>query len=1109
MFAETHLSSLRTRFISGLIAATLLTAAAAQAVSQSTNLQAHRAQIAESYGSLRLSFEANRGQTDPSARFLSRGSGYGLYLTGDEAVLALCRPLAGAARPASGGSKNAAAPRSAACAKVEMQLAGAGGTEPLGEERLPGTANYFIGSDPAKWHTNIPTYAKVRYRDIYPGIDLVYYGNHRELEYDFVVAPGADARAIALRFEGAAEVRRAANGDLVVRAADGTLIFRKPVIYQTVNRQRVQVAGEFAVTGKQTVGFRLGSYDRGKPLVIDPVLVYATFLGGSGDANSALLGGASNAIAVDAAGNAYVTGQTLSTNFPVTAGVLQGTDPGAADQAFPAFVTKLNASGTALVYSTYMGGNGGDQASAIAVDAAGDAYVAGQTASHNFPVTADALQTANKATMGGEITAFISELNPTGTALVYSTYLGGSIIDGAAAIAVDTAGNAYVAGQTSSTDFPVTQGAYQTTNKSGSSLASNAFVSKLNPGGTALIYSTFLGGSGGTRMGEGGCITSAAASNDLLGWAVGNNEDGAFAIAVDGAGDAYVAGQALSTDFPVTQGAYQAQNNGASTAATNAFVAKLNPAGSSLLYSTYLGGSGTPCPSNLAVGYDGDTGLALAVDSSGDAYVAGVTFSMDFPVTQSAFQTTNQFSFKGIAGPTAFVAKLNPSGSGLVYSTYLGGSGGFINFTPFFAQYGGDQVTGLAVDSSDDAYVTGGTASLNFPVTAGAFQTANASATGSGGALYNAFVAKLNPAGSALLYSTYLGGNGSNPNVESNEHAVSVGDQANALALDSSGNVYIAGQVESADFPVTNGAFQTTIPAYTSAFIAKLDLPSSSGLATPTVTVTPATAQLTNAEPLVVTIAVTGGSGSATPTGSVTLSSGSYSSAATSLNGGSAVIEIPAGALAVGSDKLTANYPGDSNYAATMGTATVSVAAAPASGYAITGSAVTVAAGATTGNTSTITVTPDGGFTGSVTLTAALTSSPSGAVNLPTMSFGSTGSVNITGTGSGTATLTISTTAEGGCAPFGVEMKTAWYMPGGATLALLVLFGVPRGWRRRTWLGLLLLVCLCGVSACGSSGPKGGCNAITAPTTPGTYYITVTGTSGTTTGTGIVTLTVQ
>src|SRR6185437_3222036 len=344
----------------------------------------------------------------------------------------------------------------------------------------------------------------------------------------------------------------------------------------------------------------------------------------------------------------------------ITAGAFQTTDPGAAYQSQTVFVSKLNPAGTALVYSTYLGGNGGEQASGIAVDAAGDAFVAGQTASLNFPVTPGALQTANKGATSNKITAFVTELNPTGTGLIYSTYLGGSILDGATAIAIDAAGNAYVAGQTSSSDFPVTTGAFQTVNKSSSTEDSNAFVAKLNSGGTALIYSTFLGGSGGQRMHEGGCLSAMATSNSILGWPIGNNEDGAFAIAVDAAGDAFVAGQALSTDFPVTQGAFQTRNNGAHTNATNAFVAKLNPAGSRLIYSTYLGGSGTACPSNTAVGYDGDTALALAVDSSGDAYLAGFTFSKDFPVSPGAFQTTNRFSYKGGPGPTAFVAKLDP-----------------------------------------------------------------------------------------------------------------------------------------------------------------------------------------------------------------------------------------------------------------------------------------------------------------------------------------------------------------------------------------------------------------------------------------------------------------
>ena len=488
---------------------------------------------------------------------------------------------------------------------------------------------------------------------------------------------------------------------------------------------------------------------------------------------------------------------------------------------------------------------------------------------------------------------------------------------------------------------------------------------------------------------------------------MGFNEDGAFAIAVDAAGDAYVAGQAISTNFPVTQGAFQAQNNAAANQTDNAFVAKLNPAGSALIYSTYLGGSGlSQCGSATAISPAGDSAFTLSIDGSGYVYVAGIAFSSNFPVTQGAFQTTNQFSYTigstAYPGPTAFVTKLNPSGSSLVYSTYLGGSGGFILANPDFEAYGGDEASGLAIDGNGDAYVTGATASLNFPVTSGAYQTANASANGSGGALYNAFVTELNPAGSALLYSTYLGGNGTNPNVESSEHAVEYGDQSAALAPDGSGNVYIAGTAESANFPVTSGAFQTTIPAFTSAFIAK---------------------------------------------------------------------------LALGK-----------------------IVAAP--GFTISGTAVNVTAGATSGNTSTITLTPSGGFTGSVTLTASITSEPAGALNPPTFSFGSTSPVIITGTSAARATLTINTTAEGGCAASNRNrQESPWSVPLGATLAALALIAVPRRRRWKQWLALAVMLAglTAGISACGSSGTKGTCGAITPPTTSGVYTITVTGTSGATT----------
>jgi hypothetical protein len=1232
MFPPGETSYPRILLLTGPILATLFIAASAGPVPSSlATPPLQKAREAERYGKIPLTFEANQGQADKSVKFLTRGSGYGVYLTRHEAALILCKPVYGTSRADFHGNVSPVG-KSAVFDVLHMQLAGANSTvEPIGEERLPGKVNYFVGSDPTRWHAGIPTYAKVRYTSIYPGVDLIFHGNPSadgQLEFDFVIAPNGDPRAVRLRLSESNHLHLAANGDLLVATANGTLVFRKPLAYQVVDGKRHPIAGNFARVGRHAVRFQVGRYDRTKPLVIDPALAFSTFLGSSGATSVALIGGGANAIAVDSEGNAYLTGQVYSTNFPVTAGAFETTDPGAENQAPAAFVTKLNATGTALVYSTYLGGSNYDQGSAIAVDPAGNAYVAGQTTSTNFPVTAGALQTANKSAESVPITGFVAKLNSSGTNLIYSTYLGGSGIDGATAIAVDAAGEAYVVGQTSSSDFPVTQGAYQTTNKAAPAQTSNAFIAKLNSAGTALIYATYLGGSGGPRMAEGGCLSAGAAPNGILGWPLGNNEDGAFAVAVDAAGEAYVTGQALSTDFPVTPGAFQTQSNGAKNQATNAFVAKLNPAGSELLYSTYLGGSGLhSCGAEGVSASGGDTALALAVDSSGDAYLAGIAFSSDFPVTQGAFQTTNRFSYKGDGGPTAFVAKLNPSGSELVYSTYLGGSGGFINFTPFFAQYGGDQASGLAIDGSGNAYVTGSTASANFPVTPGAYQTTN-NYPGTGGNScpegtngYNAFVTEINPTGSALVYSTYLGGNGANPNVESGQHVCGIGDASNALALDNSGNVYIAGQAQSADFPVTSGAFQTTNPAFISPFVAELNMSATSTATTPTVTVTPASTTITSGRPLSVTVSVSGGSGDPTPTGTVTLVSGTYasspttltagsatinipagslpaesagnlsgdeltanyvpdkassstydsstgtatvyavwpsisvtpssttltwaqaqsqalpvaigvtagtgnpvptgtvtlttgswSSAATALSGGSATITIPPATLTTGYNTLNVNYSGDSNYARASGQATVTVTGPP--GFTITGTAVTVTPGVTTGNTSTIAVTPANGFTGNVTLTAALTSGPAGAQDPPTFSFGSTSPVTITGTAAGTATLTIATTAPNNCGNVAYQTPRGvfWYTGGGTALALVLLFGVParrRRWRTALAMLALLVTLMGGWLACGGGRSVQNCGPIIPGTTPGSYTITVTGTSGAITATGPVTLTVQ
>jgi hypothetical protein len=686
--------------------------------------------LSETYGKLPLHFEVNRGQTDERVKFLARGGRGSLFLTSTEAVLVFTKPEASAK-----GKLARVKPEKrekATQTVLRMRFVGANPEARVeGREELPGKANYFIGNDPTKWRTNVPTYAKVRYTNVYPGIDLIYYGNHGQLEYDFVVRPGADPDRILLAFKGADKLEVDAQGDLVLHTAVGVIRQRKPIIYQEVDDVRRAIAGGYTLKGEHRVGFRIAAYDVTRPLVIDPALFYSTYLGGSA-------GEVGGAIAVDASGNAYVTGTTGSINFPTTTGAFQTTLGGSID----AFVTKLDPTGAALVYSTYLGGSSGaTEGSGIAVDTSGNAYVMGVTGSTNFPTTTGAFQT----TSGGSIDAFVTKLNPTGAALVYSTYLGGSdneCCGGAgggsgAGIAIDALGNAYVTGSTGSTDFPTTLAAFQTT----LSGFFDAFVTKLNPAGSTLLYSTYLGGSA---------------------------LDQGLGIAVDASDNVYMTGDTDSSNFPITAGAFQTTSGGS----RDTFVTKLSPTGAALVYSTYLGGS------------DFEQGGGIAVDALGNAYVTGATQSANFPTTAGAFQTTNPGTL------LAFVTKLDPTGTALVYSTYLGG----IGFSEGF---------GIAADATGNAYVTGG-AGADFPTTAGAFQTTL------GGGSIDAFVTKLNPTGAALVYSTYLGGNGE--------------DEGFGIALDAlpSPNAYVAGFAGSSNFPTTTGAFQTTFGGGGDAFVAQI-----------------------------------------------------------------------------------------------------------------------------------------------------------------------------------------------------------------------------------------------------------------------------------------------
>jgi hypothetical protein len=637
-----------------------------------------------------------------------------------------------------------------------MKLVGANPESSVsGIDELPGKSNYFVGSDPTKWRKNISTFAKVRYKNVYPGIDLIYHGNRSQLEYDFVAAPGADVSTITMavgalhaieeKSETASDIttRIDSDGNLILDAQHGQIVLHKPVAYQNPDSHKptskTYVDARYVVKGKNQIGFEVAAYDATEALIIDPILSYSTYLGGS-------LDDIGNAVAVDASGSAYITGGTTSTDFPITSGVYQNTYAGA-DGGYQGvngdiFVTKLSPEGSSLVWSTYIGGSGDENAYSIAVDATG-VYLTGGTNSSDYPVTPGAW----RPTTGVGLTdVFVTKLDPTGSALLYSTHvgLGGEGIRGFS-IAVDGGGNAYVAGN-AGPGFPTTTGAFQT-----SSIAfTSGFVVKLNPAGSAPVYSTYLSGGNFSDV------------------------DYAESVAVDKTGNAYVTGYAGSNTFPITAGAFQSSNAGP----PDAFVTVLNSAGTALLYSTYLGGTGS------------DQGWRIAVDPSGMAYVTGFTTSTSFPTTAGAFQTVY-----GGGSNDAFIAKLDPTKSGsasLVYSTYLGGSG----------DENGQALPpeNLAVDNLGNAYITGGTSSSDFPMM-NPLQTALA-----GG--FDAYVAKLNQAGSALIYSTYLGGSGN--------------EIGHGITVDSGGNAYVTGQTSSSDFPVTSKSFQSTFGGSNDAFVAKL-----------------------------------------------------------------------------------------------------------------------------------------------------------------------------------------------------------------------------------------------------------------------------------------------
>ena len=759
---------------------------------------------------LPLSFESNRGQAGASVKFVSHGlasAGYSLFLTDDSAVFA------------TGDARNGA---------IRMKLAGARSARISGTEALPGKVNYFLGNDPQKWISGASTYRKVDYKQVYKGIDLVYYGTQGQLEYDFVVAPGADPGQISLEFSGS-KVRIGSDGELQLALNGTPLTLRKPVVYQTIGGKRVPVTGAYKLRGNR-VQFALGAYDHSRTLVIDPTVVYLTYFGGSGGAvfigysptqcGQCTALNAAQGVAVDSAGNLYITGTTAPPSVPI-ANAYQSTTNLANPNGYTVFVAKINPTASALVYSTYLGGSLEQRGSAIAVDSSGAAYVTGETHSTDFPVTAGAYQRlcapSNRGPNGTVIpscgdfseNAFLTKLAPGGGSLVYSTFLGGGRgADAANAVAVDSQGRAYVAGtsldmcdpgqgQNALFCFPETANALlpqSLYNRAFSPKASNpaaAFVAVFDAAGANLVYSTLFGDKN--------------PSNNV-------NNTGVYGtgVAVDPSGNFYLTGLGQDPAIPTTPNAFQPtgtnlQTNGGQV--FRGFVAKFGPVtgvatGAPFIYGTYLGGT------SLSECCGSDQVSGIAADAAGNAYITGLTQSQDFPVTPGANNATSCTSVlpNSSCENIGFLTKLNPSGTGLVWSTFVGGPfpGGGGNGTTY-------EIGAPRVDTNGNVYVTGRGA-YNYPVV----NPIQAAAQDDHGGV---FVTKYDPTGSTILFSTVI-------------YSVLGTAYHGGIDVDSQGNIYVGGQTDSNDIPVTSGVFEPVCNACVqrAGFLAKIN-PNAPGIA--------------------------------------------------------------------------------------------------------------------------------------------------------------------------------------------------------------------------------------------------------------------------------------
>ena len=1052
-------------------------------------------------GQLPLRFEPNQGQTDPRVNFLARGAGYGLFLTPDQAVLTLRSP-------------------STSPSVVRMQLAGANrSAAATGASPLPGKSNYFIGNEPAKWHRNIPQFARVRYQDVYPGVDLVYYGNQGQLEYDFEVAPGADPSSIAWRFQGQDKAQLDGGGNLVLATGNGEVTLKAPRIYQQFGAEQRPVAGRFAWREDGKVGFELSAYDRGRALVIDPVLTYSTYFGGSGsEACSGIAGiviagvlsppSGCPAIAIDASSNIYFAGTTTSADFPVVPAA-SATPPAfqtALAVAPDVFVTKLNAAGSAVVFSTYLGGDGVDTTAGVAADSAFNVVVVGTTTSSNFPTSTSSAFQANRASVGAH--AFVSQLDPVGETLLYSTYLSGNGTESARGLALDSRNKIYVIGATTSTDlpdathsFPATLGAIQTASLG----TSQFFVSKIDPtliGFPSLVYSTYFGGG-----------------DPVNGVTLGG------AIAVDANANVYITGGTnfqhtgnATTDFPILN-AYQGcldtsppatppttpPSCSTSVTAPDAFVAKINPAaasGAQLIYSSYLGGTGD------------DVGYGIALDSGLSVYITGSTSSTDFTIPSSTtpFQRCLDNPANpspcptGVTASDAFVAKFGTPCTGstcttttlpFTYFSYLGGSGTDVGL-------------GIAVDSLQGARIAGWTNSGNFPTPNNPIQ---ASLSGP----VAAFVSRIDTTAASTValghYGTYLGGGGS--------------DFGTGIATDTQGSSYIVGETASGNFPTAN-PIQSTLSGGSDVFLTKLG-PTLSLALTETVAPNPVgvgnnvtfTYKITNNGDLTTGIiftdvipsnatfvsanSVPGQSSCPAPVTSTTLTC-----TVGTLNGGAVATVTVVLAPTLPATPAQPGSVSDGGKVSIFGTPTVVTPAPPpavavVNNFSIGVSPLTATVPAGVPASFTVKVTPTGNFPETVTLSA--TGAPTGGQT----TFPNGTSFTNLNSGPQSRQLVVNTTARvttpASLFPIGGPFYAALFPISG--LALLGAGIGSRKSRRRRVLMTALLGCFFALVVFQMGCSSSSTTSTTTGTPAGTYNLTVTATSGSATRTQQIVLVVQ